>query len=96
MTKKHDPFLTRIEAFNESNGGGVTIHKAAKGYSLFREDNGKPIARVRPTGRSDQVEVLWWCHRDNWDQIGDFGPMVMSLDKALEFVAKDPMGCFWH
>jgi len=87
--------LTRIEAFNEANGGGVIIQKAAKGYSLFREDTGRPVARLRPTGKGDQVEVMWWSHRDKWDQIGDFGPMLMSLDEALEYVAKDPMGCFW-
>jgi hypothetical protein len=38
---------------------------------------------------------MWWSHRDKWDQIGDFGPMVMSLDKALDYVAKDPIGVFW-
>jgi hypothetical protein len=96
MTKKPDDLLVRIEAFNEANGGGVVIQKAARGYSLFREDNGMPIARLRPTGKADQVEVLWWSHRDKWDQIGDFGPMVMALDEALEYVARDPMGCFWH
>jgi len=60
------------------------------------EDSGKPIARLRPTGKGDQVEVMWWSHREKWDQIGDFGPMVMPLDEALEYVTMDPMGCFWH
>ncbi|MBM4069901.1 MAG: DUF3024 domain-containing protein [Planctomycetes bacterium] len=96
MTKKRDDILESIEAFNESKGGGVIVQKAAKGYSLFRADNGKPIARLRPTGKDDQVEVMWWSHRDKWDQIGDFGPMVMPLDEALDYVARDPMGCFWH
>lgn len=96
MTAKRDEMLARIEAYNEAKGGGVVIQKASKGYSLFREDNGRPIARLRPTGKGDQVEVMWWSHRDKWDQIGDFGPMVMSLDEALEYVAKDPIGCFWH
>jgi hypothetical protein len=96
MSKKHDDILARIEAFSVAKGGGVVIHKAARGYSLFREDSGKPVARLRPTGKGDQVEVMWWSHRDRWDQIGDFGPMVMPLAEALEYVAKDPMGCFWH
>ena len=95
MDKKIDDLLIRIEAFNQAHGGGVIIRRAAKGYSLFREENGKPVARLRPTGRGDQVEVMWWSHRDKWDQIGDFGPMLMSLGEALEFVRKDPMGCFW-
>jgi hypothetical protein len=95
MKKTTDNLLARIEAFNQEQGGGVVIQKAAKGYSLFREDSGKPIARLRPTGKGDQVEILWWSHRDKWEQIGDFGPMVMALDDALEYVAEDPMGCFW-
>ena len=96
MTAKHDGILARIEAFNEVKGGGVRVQKAAKGYSLFREDSGKPVARLRPTGKGDQVEVMWWSHRDRWDEIGDFGPMVMPLGEALKYVAKDPVGCFWH
>ena len=94
-TKKSDEMLLRIEAFNRDQGGGVLTRKAAKGYSLFREDDGRSIARLRPTGKGDRVEVMWWSHRDKWDQIGDFGPMLMTLQEALEYVAKDPMGCFW-
>jgi hypothetical protein len=95
MPKKTDEILDRIEAFNQVKGGGVIIQRAAKGYSLFREDNGKPIARLRPTGKGDQVEVMWWSHRDKWEQIGDFGPMLMSLDEALMYIARNTLGCFW-
>ena len=92
---KPDSMLDRIVAFNEAEGGGVLVQKQSKGYSLFREDNGRPVARLRPAGKGDLVEVMWWSHRDQWDQIGDFGPMVMPLDEALEYVAKDPIGIFW-
>jgi len=40
--------------------------------------------------------VKWWSHRDRWDDIGDFGPLVLPLDQALTYLAEDPMGCFWH
>ena len=96
MTARNDDILAQIEAFNKANGGGVVIQKAAKGYSLFREDTGEPIARLRLTGKGNLFEVMWWSHRDKWDQIGDFGPMLMPLDESLEYVAEDPMGCFWH
>ena len=92
---KPDPMLERIMAFSEAKGGGVLIRKQSKGFSLFREDNGRPVARLRPTGKGDLVEVMWWSHRDKWDQIGDCGLMVMSLDKALDYIAKDPIGIFW-
>ena len=91
-----NPILARIEAYNKAKGGGILIRKQSKGYSLFREDTGEPVARLRPTGTGDKVEVMWWSHRDKWEQIGDFGPMTMALDEALEYIAKDPMGIFWH
>ncbi len=94
--KKPDPHLTRIEAFVEQKGIGVIVRKATGGYSLFLESSGKPVARFRLTGRGDAVEVKWWSHRDRWDDIGDFGPLVMPLDRALSYLAEDPMGCFWH
>jgi hypothetical protein len=91
---KPDVILQRIEAFNQARGGGVAIQRAAKGYSLFREDTGKPVARLRLTGKADRVEVMWW-RWDKWGQIGDFGPMTMPLDEALIYIAQDPMGIFW-
>ncbi len=93
---KPDPILDRIEAFNEAEGGGVAIQKRGKGYTLYREDTGEPVARLRPTGKEDQVEIMWWSHRGKWDQIGDFGPVVMPLDKALDYIARDPEDIFWH
>jgi hypothetical protein len=95
MKKKADDLLARIEAFSNAKGGGVIIRKANKGYSLFRADNGRPVARLRPTGKGDVVEIMWWSHRDKWEQIGDFGPFVMPLDEALAYIARDPLGTFW-
>ncbi|MFQ5401670.1 MAG: hypothetical protein ACE5E7_18990 [Anaerolineae bacterium] len=93
--KKSDPLLERIEAYNEAQGGGVLIRRASKGYSLFVEEDGSPIARLRPTGNGDEVEVLYWSHRERWESIGDFGGERMPLDEALDFVAEDPYGCLW-
>ena len=67
-----------------------------RGYSLFREDNGRPVARLRPTGDDDRVEVVWWSHRGKWEQIGCLGPLVMPVSEALDYIARDPCGCFWH
>jgi hypothetical protein len=87
--------LDRIMAFNEAKGGGVRMEKRSNGYSLFREDNGRPIARLRPSGKDDRVEVMWWSHRDKWEQIGDMGPLIMPLEEALIYISKDPVGVFW-
>ena len=94
MAKK-DPLLERIEAYNVQQGGGVIIRRANKGYSLFVEEDDTPIARLRPTGYDDEVEVLWWSHRDKWEQIGDFGGVILPLDEALDFIVEDPYGCLW-
>ncbi len=57
---KSDPVRERIEAFNHARGGGVLVHKAGRGYSLLSERTGAPIARLRPTGNANKVQVLWW------------------------------------
>ena len=93
--KKSDPLLERIEAFNKANGGGVIIRRGRGGYSLFWETYETPIARLRLTGNDDEVEVLWWSHRDKWESIGEFGGVILPLDEALEYVAEDPSGCLW-
>ena len=88
---------SRIEAFNEEQGGGVTVRKDAHGYTLLRQDSGAPIARLRPRESGDQFEVLYWSpFHERWRPIGDFGGMVLSLLDALEFIAEDPMDCFWR
>ena len=100
MSRSHqlvtlDITVARIEAFNESQGGGVEVRKAGAGYSLFREDTGEPLARLRPVGLDDHFEVFYWSHRDRWERIGDIGSVILPLDQALEFIADDPEGCFW-
>ena len=86
----------RIEAFNTAHGGGVMVRRDAHGYSLFREDTGAPVARLRPAKKGELMEVLWWSHRDRWEPIGEFGGISMPLDEALNYIAEDPMDCFWH
>ena len=86
----------RIEAFNQEQGGGVAVRKDAHGYTLVDEASGAPIARLRPRENGDRFEVLYWSpFRDRWRQVGPFGGMILSLDDALEFIANDPMDCFW-
>ena len=93
--KQSDLFLKRIETFNKVCGGEIIVRRDKRGYSLFREAYGRPIARLRPTGKGDEVEILWWSHRNKWEPIGDFGGIILSLEEALEYVAEDPLDCFW-
>ena len=89
---KPDPMLARIQAFHQARGGGVIVHRAAQGYSLFSEHTGAPIARLRPTGEGDKVQVLWW-NGERWGASGPFSIATMPLDKALDYVAAEPD--FW-
>jgi hypothetical protein len=92
-----DYVQSRIEAFNDRHGGGIFVRKDAKGYTLIRADNGEPVARLRPRGAKGRFEVLYWNrYRDRWRPVGPFGSAVLGLDDALEFIADDPMGCFWE
>ena len=93
--KESDSFLKRIKAFNQEAGGGVSIRRSNGGYNLYQEEDGSPIARLRPTGEGDEVEVLWRSHRNKWEPIGEFGSICLPLDEALEYIAEDPVGCFW-
>ena len=75
---KSDPMLARIRAFDRARGGGVAVERANKGYSLFSVATGAPLARLRPTGRDDEVEILWW-RRGRWGAIGDFGGRLSGI-----------------
>ena len=86
--------LERIEAFNEEMGGGVVIHARQGGYSLYIEEDGSPLARLRSTGDGDVVEVLYWSYRDRWESIGDFDGVFLPLDDTLNYIAENPDGCF--
>jgi hypothetical protein len=86
----------RIEAFNEELGGGVSVRKDRNGYTLIREDTGLPMARLRPDESNGGFEVLCWSRsRERWRPIGEWGASMRSLDEALDFIASDPMDCFW-
>lgn len=87
-----DPMRARIEAFNQGRGGGVAVHKARHGYSLLSERTGAPLARLKPTGDTDKVQVLRW-NGQRWGASGPFGVATMPLDAALDYIASEPH--FW-
>ena len=86
-----DPLRARIEAFPFGRGG-VVVEKAARGYSLLSARTGEPVARLRPTGTNDRVQVLWW-NGQRWGASGPLGIATMPLDKALAYIADEPD--FW-
>jgi len=86
----------RIEAFNQAQGGGVSVRKDRGGYSLIREDTGTPVARLRPQDVEGKFEILCWSRsRERWQRVGEWGITMSSLDEALDFISRDPYDCFW-
>ena len=72
--------------------GGVEVLRANRGYTLYSRRTGGPVVRLRPTGKEDNVQVLWWRWA-TWATPGDFGSLILPLDAALDFVAIE--GFFW-
>jgi hypothetical protein len=81
----------RIAAYTFPRGG-VEVVRANRGYTLYSRRTDGPVARLRPTGEGDEVQVLWW-RGTAWAAPGDFGPVIMPLDQALEFIATQDF--FW-
>ena len=86
-----DAMRERIQAYAWPRGG-VEVVRAKRGYTLYGRRTGGSIARLRPTGQEDRVQVLWW-RRDSWATPGNFGPVILPLDAALDFIASE--GFFW-
>ena len=86
-----DDRRNRIAAYAFRHGG-VEVVRASRGYTLYSRRTDGPVARLRPTDEGDEVQVLWW-RGTAWAAPGDFGPLVMPLDQALEFIATEDF--FW-
>src|SRR3954454_7499560 len=72
--------------------GGVEVIRANRGDTLYGRRTGGQVARLRPTGENDDVQILWW-RGAGWATPGDFGPLIMPLNEALNFVATESF--FW-
>ncbi len=80
-----DAVRGRIAAFPWPRGG-VEAVRANRGYTLCSRRTGGRVARLRPTGKAEGVQVLG-RRREAWAAPGDFGPAVLPLDEALHSVA---------
>ena len=88
-----DDIVQRIERFRFPRGA-VIPERRNRGYTLRHALSGAPVARLRPTGRGDRVEVLYWsAHTERWTAVGPFGRTVLSIDDALDLVAHEDI--FW-
>ena len=62
------------------------------GHTLWHPGGGvlvRKVARFRPTGEADKLQVLCW-NGGRWGPSGPFGIATMTLDRALDYVIKEP------
>jgi hypothetical protein len=90
---RDDEIIRRIERF-PFRRAPVAAEWRNKGYTLCHADTGRAIARLRPYGRDDLMEILYWSlWKQRWAAVGPFGSTVVPLDEALRIIAGEPI--FW-
>jgi hypothetical protein len=88
-----DPIIRRIESFR-CRRGQLLAERRNRGYTLYRASSSALVARLRPTGQDDRVEVLYYSlWKERWTKAGPFGGTVLPLDHALKFIASEDI--FW-
>jgi len=90
---QHGDIIRRIERFRFPRAP-IAAEWRNKGYTLFHAQTGDPIARLRPLGHDDLMEILYWSlWKERWAAVGPFGRTAAPLDKALRIIADEPI--FW-
>ncbi len=88
-----DPIIERVERFR-CRKGTLCAERRNRGYTLYHAATGAPVARLRPTGPDDRVEVLYWSlWKARWAPTGPFGRSILPIDDALKFIASEDI--FW-
>ncbi len=88
-----DDIAQRIERFCFPRGA-VVCERRNRGYTLYHALSAAPVARLRPTGRNNSFEVLYWsAWNERWTAAGPFGRTVLPIDEALDFIAHEDI--FW-
>jgi hypothetical protein len=82
-----DPdILARLRAFPFIRDGRIRLTCRRGGYSLHDAKLDQPIVRLRPTGRGDEVALLYPERHGGWMPPGALGDPPLPLDEALHSV----------
>jgi hypothetical protein len=88
-----DAIIQHVERFSCPRGA-LLAERRNRGYTLYHEASGAPVARLRPTGCNDSLEVLYWsAWKERWRSTGPFGRTVLPIQEALQFIAQEDI--FW-
>ena len=90
---RDDDIIRRIESYRFPRAP-VTAERRNRGYTLIHADTGAPIARLRPFGTDNRMEIFYWsAWKQRWAPVGPFGRTVEPLDEALDIIAHEAI--FW-
>ena len=93
MTMKDDDIIQLIENF-KFDAGPVAVERRNRGFTLIHAETGVPIARLRPIGRDDLVDILYWSlWKERWVPFGPFGRTAAPVKQAVRIVSEAAI--FW-
>jgi len=93
MTMKDDDIIRVIENF-KFDAGPVAVERRNRGFTLIHAETGVPIARLRPIGRDDLVDILYWSlWKERWVPFGPFGRTAAPVAQAVRIVSEAAI--FW-
>jgi hypothetical protein len=82
-----------IENF-KFRAGPVAVERRNRGFTIIHAETGVPIARLRPVGRDDLVEILYWSlWKERWVPFGPFGRSAARVEQATRIIAEASI--FW-
>ena len=74
--------------------GPVAVERRNRGFTLIHAETGAPIARLRPLGRDELFEILYWSlWKESWVPFGPFGRTAATLKEATQIIAEASI--FW-
>jgi hypothetical protein len=93
MPMKDDDIIGFIENF-KFDAGPVVVERRNRGFSLIHAATGYPVARLRPIGRDDLVDILYWSlWKERWVPFGPFGRTAASVKQAVRIISEASI--FW-
>jgi hypothetical protein len=88
-----DDIIRIIENF-KFDAGPVAVERRNRGFTLIHAETGVPIARLRPIGRDDLVDILFWSlWKERWVPFGSFGRTAAPVEQAVSIISEAAI--FW-
>jgi hypothetical protein len=93
MTMTDNDIIRLIENF-KFDAGPVVVERRNRGFTLIHAETCIPIARLRPIGRDDLVEILYWSlWKERWVPFGPLGRTAAPVKQAVRIIAESAI--FW-